>query len=813
MSSLYFPTSLQDDDQPSTSQSEPLRRRQRISRACDACRKNKVKCHPTNTGSCKNCASALRPCTFEAVGVKRERPPTKRDIEQLKSRIQSLEKLLTIMVPNIDLKSLPRTADQAKSMASALSIKPSIHQPDPEPHLKEFSSNDISNPDDVFSALCLLADLHISFTDHDSADQHLNSTPPSQSNSDSPNQNFPQYNRPQFPRSVAETFIERSAFADHLNAFKLPPSDLSNSLISLFFEKVNAFEHILHQPEFMRLYESGVADKETSFRALCFAIFSAASRFSSDPRVLPQIPGESPTRQAAGAMFLLSSIDLITCGTLPCTLYDLQAMALLSYVTCCTCSPLTAWFSAGSHLRRAQDVGAHRENAPQWKTSLMRDQLRKKAVWYLACQEIRLCMSLGRASCLKHDGLTLEFPLCVDDETLSKLCRGELPGLSYSLSPTDIDKLPASPSQVAQKASYSAKRRFGLAIQKLFAVKSSPNIKVWDWDQAAVAALAHDMQQFFDDTSPEAKWDPIQTNVIDLIATAQFTGFHLTFQILLHRLLITDGSQEILICVKAATELIDILDHLCCLGLLELTAPWSPYMITPSALTLLCAACATNKDMSSADQANAWVGVHRCINILNALGPISFLAERLCKSLGQLVEACINDELFSTEGSGVGTNSRKRLASEELFNLTDLYSNSPTGPIEGSLNESTCFEPLPLDESAPTFVGSVSSLTECTTPQQLFNIPLCQLDASLLEHPGAAWPTGNGPSDLFQNFVTPSENLLEKSLFYPANDLETTVSGLMRAPNEYKLDPPSNPHVDPQSFWCNLMSYTELNAK
>jgi hypothetical protein len=67
-----------------------------------------------------------------------------------------------------------------------------------------------------------------------------------------------------------------------------PPPDLARNLIDLYFAHVNSMFPMLHRPTFERSWSSGLHQRDIWFACLCMAMFSVASRWSDDPRVLPE---------------------------------------------------------------------------------------------------------------------------------------------------------------------------------------------------------------------------------------------------------------------------------------------------------------------------------------------------------------------------------------------------------------------------------------------------------------------------------------------------------------------------------------------
>ncbi|PWZ02906.1 hypothetical protein BCV70DRAFT_143909, partial [Testicularia cyperi] len=77
-------------------------KRRRVQRACDTCRKKKVRCDglQPEKGACSNCANYGYECTF--IDAARKRPPPRSYIEAIETRIAKMEDLLATLAPGVD---------------------------------------------------------------------------------------------------------------------------------------------------------------------------------------------------------------------------------------------------------------------------------------------------------------------------------------------------------------------------------------------------------------------------------------------------------------------------------------------------------------------------------------------------------------------------------------------------------------------------------------------------------------------------------------------------------------------------------------
>lgn len=90
-------------------------------------------------------------------------------------------------------------------------------------------------------------------------------------------------------------------------------------------------------------------------------------------------------QQSRGFDFFKSGSNSGSLSLTSSTLYDLQSSALSIIWLCGAASPISAWAAVGFSIRRAVDVGAHREVRGRWSRSPLDDQLRKRACQFALC--------------------------------------------------------------------------------------------------------------------------------------------------------------------------------------------------------------------------------------------------------------------------------------------------------------------------------------------------------------------------------------------------------------------------------------------
>src|SRR5688572_30357854 len=103
--------------------------------------------------------------------------------------------------------------------------------------------------------------------------------------------------------------------------YDFPEPDLASALIDIYFEYVNLYLPLLHQPTFRREVEQGLHLTHEGFAATYLLVCAVASRFSEDPRVL--VTGVDNHHSAGWRWF--DQVQMVRKSLLsPPSLYDLQ---------------------------------------------------------------------------------------------------------------------------------------------------------------------------------------------------------------------------------------------------------------------------------------------------------------------------------------------------------------------------------------------------------------------------------------------------------------------------------------------------------
>ncbi|KAF4332007.1 transcription activator acu-15 [Fusarium beomiforme] len=222
--------------------------------------------------------------------------------------------------------------------------------------------------------------------------------------------------------------------------FALPPRQVADKLLDIYFDSAHIFYPFTHSTSFRRRYESlwtltgytlpsevevgdiGVGgDKcsETSFFCALNTMFALACEFSD----LPQ--KESASAMFSSRMRSLLQMDVLDKGDLS----HVQALLLAGHFGLSSEHPIRCYNVIGLACRIAVGLGLNTERHADQRSALENEVRRR--VWYGCLQmEMQVCMTLGRPPILQITDDVL-LPAAVDDEFIR-------PGIETYVQPEGI---------------------------------------------------------------------------------------------------------------------------------------------------------------------------------------------------------------------------------------------------------------------------------------------------------------------------------------------------------------------------------------
>ncbi|KAK7043157.1 Gypsy retrotransposon integrase-like protein 1 [Paramarasmius palmivorus] len=566
-------------------------RKRRVQRACDMCRRKKIRCDgtPSNGNQCSNCATCNHKCTYSenlkphltkafvyfTFGLKEavSAHTFVSYVEGLENRIEELERLLR----------QPQKKPHAKPNTAALERGPS---PDTGASRGETIDADISvlhttqKWDSVFSETnenldarshgddledtmlsCELKQLALDDIDPrffgkssgaalvktaiDLKDEYTGSVTDFST----------VVGGQRRPESWLTPAWESSPYQTQRQQYNFPEADLMTVLVDLYFTHVNVMVPILHGPSFRRSIAGNLHLENDLFGAVVLLVCAIASRHSEDTRVLL-----SPTESwlSSGWKWFRQVEHIRKSIWCPPSLYHLQFYGLSCiFLHGCT-DPHAPWTVLGTGIRIAQEMGAHRKRMSA--SPSVEGELLKRAFWGLVCMDYFVSAKLGRPCAIQDDDFDLEMPIECDDE--------------YWESPDPQQAFrqpPGRPSTVSAFVSFVKLMKITGLVQRTIYSGSRSRMLLGladhEWEQRMVAELDSALNQWVDSIPDHLRWDPHREDEVFFNQSAVLYAHYYETQIFIHRSFIPTPKRpspvtfpSLAICTNAARSCTHIVD-------------------------------------------------------------------------------------------------------------------------------------------------------------------------------------------------------------------------------------------------------------
>ncbi|KAG0365251.1 fungal-specific transcription factor domain-containing protein [Gamsiella multidivaricata] len=436
-----------------TSQEQLDAKRRRVSRACDTCRRKKVRCDGVQP-SCTNCTTFGFQCTFNDSAKKRG--PPKGYIEALENRLHRMENLLGGLVQGggdrvkVDLDNWHEEHEDDLDVLDSASWSP--HSPDTPTvkvgyHKQSIDSNlstgtAASMRPITSNQVCRSPDAEDKFKEEDEegvmeydrdARAKINALSDRMDSMSLDNGGFIRYlgnssgidllQRSQLLRSGyllvpikvrdhQEWLTEReSAVANLASEMPLPPRDLAEHLIKCYWTYVHPHIPIVHKSTFMKQYQNPDPGKRPPI-VLLTAMFSIASRFSDHPEII----GHGHDPEGFGDEYFDRAKRLVDLEYELPRQSSIQALLLMTaYRFTSAKSGGRVWVMLGMATRMAQDMGMHR-NSARWHLPPLETEIRKRLWWALYQMDRWVSASMGRPMSIDDNDCDVDFPSALEED-------------------------------------------------------------------------------------------------------------------------------------------------------------------------------------------------------------------------------------------------------------------------------------------------------------------------------------------------------------------------------------------------------------
>ncbi|KAI5833483.1 hypothetical protein K523DRAFT_295915 [Schizophyllum commune Tattone D] len=418
-----------DNEQFGSDIHKPLQlQRRRVWRACESCRRKKIKCDGSEP-TCSQCMASGSQCTW--LQTKDRAALSRHYVQELEGRLLQMETLFNQLAPVLDqigistnggnlaeiqraIPSIP--AENITKAANMLNNTPA--QPPPaEPSPIKVEEDDVS---DSFGQLAVDEYGHGRWMGGSSSMSLIQSlrqitTTPLQHQSpmeENPPESGP--NKLFFPATV---FFGKVRALPGPEEVEYPERELADRMVDAYFSRLHYLLPVIDKPTFMKQYVSLMDNThdivkhrtETAFISLVFAVFACGA-----PIVFPDRMDDG----GMGMIYYERALILHYISHAKIQVEHVQCFTLLSSFLCAVnCLP-QAWLLIGQAVRMSQDLGLHRSPRRQRNLSEVQKETHRKIFWGVYVMDRMLALSLGRPLGINDADCDVEQLVPVDDDYL-----------------------------------------------------------------------------------------------------------------------------------------------------------------------------------------------------------------------------------------------------------------------------------------------------------------------------------------------------------------------------------------------------------
>ncbi|KAI0090953.1 fungal-specific transcription factor domain-containing protein [Irpex rosettiformis] len=637
---------MSSQDEPEQTRPEndgqPAEKRRRV-RACDMCRRRKVKCDGGRVSGdqCTNCVTYKCPCTYTQSDKKRFTDPEY--VQNLEKQLAQTHELLARLTAARDaaensIGSSPPSSAHEQNMnaldgssltcpARGTALNPEdIESSDDEggtqslnAALKRLNLEGFSPPNFVGKS----SDLALVQTALDVKQDYSGQAGPGATVEDlffPDNSDIP-WLEGKFATREEEIFPPES----------YPEPSMMWSFVELYFSYCNVFAPLLHRAMFEKSIKEGLHLVDAGFASTLMLVCAIGAKFSDDPRVLP----DANHSTSAGWNYFSRVQDTrrsIKLGR-P-TLYDVQIPCLIAVFLLGGPCPQVCSRIIAHGIRVAQDLGIHRRKCYK-DVTVAEGELRKRAFWILLTIDRAICQGLGISCCIQEEDYDLDLPLDVDDEYWF---TGD-PQL-------DFKQPPGKPSTISFFiSSLKLNSILARALRTIYAINKSKALLGYtgpQWEEHMVAELDSLLNQWIDTVPDHLRWNPNMKDPTFFKQSAYLYSLYFQIQIIVHRQWIPSPKKSsslslasLAICTNAARSSIHILEaqherfpHASYQSMLQLFS---------IGVVLIINIWGGKRSGMSSNPAKEMQDVYKCMRILKNLEQRWFVAGRILGVMTQLV--------------------------------------------------------------------------------------------------------------------------------------------------------------------------------
>ncbi|KAL4785648.1 fungal-specific transcription factor domain-containing protein [Aspergillus varians] len=415
----------------------PMQKRRRVTRACDECRRKKIKCDGKQP--CTHCTVYSYECTYDQPSNRR-RNPAPQYVEALENRLHKAEAVLHVVLPDLNLDDPQFDVHATEQLLLAIR-REKLQPPAAQPPAQQSGTNgsaDAPGPDGAGGDESLLESMvdksgcldlddqgHWDYHGHTSGIIFLRRLRKQLGVYQPGTAEIPLRTRPalqhflESPKSTSESPQEPSLPP----TVDLPSRDVARRLCHNALEDGCSLIRFVHEPSFYamfdRIYDTPpeqFTNEENSFLPLLYIAMSVGCLFSDDGTGTLDVSGyESAIGQGfqyfkAGRQLL----EITDCRDLS----SLQAICFMVIFLQSSAKLSTCYSYVGIALRSALRLGLHRSVTTNFNP--IERELRRRIFWVIRKMDVYVSTLLGLPQMLSEDDIDQEYPMSIDGEFITE---------------------------------------------------------------------------------------------------------------------------------------------------------------------------------------------------------------------------------------------------------------------------------------------------------------------------------------------------------------------------------------------------------
>ncbi|KFA65461.1 hypothetical protein S40285_00491 [Stachybotrys chlorohalonatus IBT 40285] len=413
------------DDAGLDAPSQPIQKRRRVTRACDECRRKKIKCDGKQP--CTHCSVYSYECTYDKPSNRR-RNPAPQYIEALEGRLQRAESLLKKFLPDVDLADPdldPAIQQEFHNREKARATQVAKPRPSPSVGLPEQSDAKISSMIDSIGQLDMDDKGGWDFHGISSGAVFLKRMKEHFRGMLGPVSKTPFLPRSDRPVGLANLDSPspggNSPFSTVSTYHELPSKEVARKLCHYSLSCATCLVRIVHVPSFYekldRLYDQSLDNlnsEDTHFLGLVYSILALGCMYNTlqDPvaeKEAYKAATEEGIKYYSAARGLLQ--DITQCRDLT----SLQALLFMILFLQATSNLSGCYSFVGIALRSAMRIGLHRDLQHE-RIGTIESETRRRVFYVIRQMDIYVSTLLGFPLMLSTEDVDQPYPTEVDDE-------------------------------------------------------------------------------------------------------------------------------------------------------------------------------------------------------------------------------------------------------------------------------------------------------------------------------------------------------------------------------------------------------------